>query len=196
MRSRVIRSVMLFRISEAKQMNDASLQFNIGSVGSRYGQLKFSFVVSNDGNAYLQIYASDPSDLRISGVLLMLDEHGYGNLKQLIAKTDQSIERLRSSGQLLKMLVSYSRDASIQLNLGSVGSSFGQLTFSFIVQNDGSGHLSIYASDPTNLRKSGVLVSCDGHSFESLQQLIGSTDELIAKLQASNQMRRMLISYS
>ena len=176
-------------------MNDASLQFNIGSVGSRFGQLKFSLVVSNDGNAHLQIYASDPSDLRISGVLLMLDEHGYRNLKQLIAKTGQAIERLRSSGQLLKMLVSYSRNASMQLTLGSVGSSFGQLSFSFIVQNDGSGHLSIYASDPSNLRKSGVIVSCDGHGFESLKQLIGSTDELIGRLQAANQMKRMLISY-
>ncbi len=174
---------------------DASLQFNIGSAGSRYGQLKFSFVVMNDGNAHLQIYASDPSDLRIAGVLLMLDESGYRNLKELIAKTDQSIEKLQSSGQLLKMLVSYSSDASIQLNVGSVGSSFGQLTFSFIVRNDGSGHLSIYASDPSNLRKSGVLVSCDGYAFESLKQLIKNTDDLIGKLQASNQMKRMLISY-
>lgn len=31
-------------------MEDASLQFNLGSIGGRFGELKFSFIVSNNGN--------------------------------------------------------------------------------------------------------------------------------------------------
>jgi hypothetical protein len=34
-------------------MEDASLQFNLGSVGARFGELKFSFLVFNNGNAHL-----------------------------------------------------------------------------------------------------------------------------------------------
>lgn len=71
-------------------MEDASLQFNLGSVGGRFGELKFSFIVFNNGNAHLQIWAHDPSDMRRSGILIQVAEYGYRTLKQLLAIPYQS----------------------------------------------------------------------------------------------------------
>ena len=88
-------------------MDDASLQVNLGSVQSLCGKLSFSFVVRTSGDAHLQIYGSDPSDGRKSGVLLTLDENEYQKLKVLIEKTDQTIEKLRAAGQMRTMLASY-----------------------------------------------------------------------------------------
>jgi hypothetical protein len=175
-------------------MEDASLQFNLGSVGGRFGELKFSFIVFNNGNAHLQIWAHDPSDMRRSGVLIQVAEYGYRTLKQLLAKADETIEKLRASGQLLRMLVSYSTEVSIQVNLGSVESYYGQISFSIVVQNDGGGHLKLYASDPTNLRKSGVIVFCDEQGLGSLKQLVQKTDDLIGRLLAQNQMKQLVIA--
>ena len=115
-------------------MEDASLQFNLGSVGGRFGELKFSFIVFNNRNAHLQIWAHDPSDMRRSGVLIQVAEYGYRTLKQLLAKADETIEKLRASGQLLRMLVSYSTEVSVQVNLGSVESYCGQISFSIVDQ--------------------------------------------------------------
>lgn len=173
---------------------DASLQFRLGSVGGRFGELKFSFIVLENGNGHLQIWAFDPSDMRRSGVLLQVAEYGYRTLKQLLAKTDETIEKLRASGQLLRMAVSYSTDISVQINLGSVESYCGQLSFSIVVQNDGNGHLQLYASDPSNLRKSGIVVFCDEQGLGSLKQVIQKIDELIERLLAQNQMKQLVVA--
>ncbi len=81
-------------------MDDVSVQVNLGSVSSLCGKLSFSFVVRNNGGAHVQIYGSDPSDGRKSGVLLLLDESQYQQLKTIISKTDETIEKLRASGQV------------------------------------------------------------------------------------------------
>ncbi len=173
---------------------DASLQFALGNVGGRFGELKFSFIVFDNGNAHLQIWAHDPSDMRRSGVLLQVAEYGYRTLKQLLAKADETIEKLRASGQLLKVSVPYSADASVRVNLGSVESYCGELSFSIIVQNDGSAHLQLYASDPTNLRKSGIIVFCDEHELGALKGLVQKTDDLIGRLLAQKQMKQLVIA--
>lgn len=132
--------------------------------------------------------------MRRSGVLLQLAEYGYRTLKQLLAKADETIEKLKASGQLLRMLVSYSTDVSVQINLGSLESYCGQLSFSIVVQNDGNGHVQLYASDPTNLRKSGVIIFCDDQELGSLKQLAQKTDDLIQKLLAQNQMKQLVVA--
>jgi len=63
----------------------------IGSVSSICGKLNFTFVVHSSGNAHVQIYASDPSDARKSGVLITLGEDGYTKLKDIIVKIDNTI---------------------------------------------------------------------------------------------------------
>lgn len=88
-------------------MDDASLKMNLGSVESICGKLSFSFIVRNNGAGYLQIYGSDPSDGRKAGVLLTLDAAEYQELKALIQRTDQTIEKLTASGQMCKMLVTH-----------------------------------------------------------------------------------------
>jgi hypothetical protein len=175
-------------------MEDASLQFNLGSVGGKFGELRFSFIVFDNGNAHLQIWAYDPSDTRRSGVLLQVAEYGYRTLKQLLAKADETIAKLKASGQLQRMLVSYSTDVSVKVNLGSVESYCGQISFSIVVQEDGSGHIQLYASDPTNLRKSGVIVFCDEQGLSSLKQLVKKTDDLIGRLLAQNQMKQLVVA--
>ncbi len=97
-------------------MQDASQQFNLGSVNSRFGQLTFTLVVSNNENAHLEIYASDPKDMRKSGVLFIFVESSYQILKDLIAKTDEAVEKLKQSGQIHKMAISHSRDKQISKN--------------------------------------------------------------------------------
>lgn len=81
-------------------MDDASLQINLGAVASICGKLSFSFVVQSSGDASLHLYASDPSDGRRSGVLSTLDAAKYAQLKLLIQKTDETIEKLQSAGQM------------------------------------------------------------------------------------------------
>ena len=81
-------------------MDDMSLQVNIGTVRSLCGQLRFAFVVHSTGSAHLQIYASDPTDGRKAGVLLTLDESAYSELKGIIRRTDETINKLRSAGQM------------------------------------------------------------------------------------------------
>ena len=88
-------------------MDEASLQVNLGAVQSLCGKLSFSFVARSNGDAYLQIYGSDPSDGRKSGVLVTLDSAEYQKLKELIEKTDQTIEKLQAAGQMRRMRVSH-----------------------------------------------------------------------------------------
>ena len=175
-------------------MNAVSLQFNLGSVGSNRGELKFTFVVSNNGNAHLEIYAFDRTDLRKSGVLLMLDERNYRTLKQLIADTEETIEKLKLSGQWLKTQISYSaRDISMQADIGLLESYGGGIFFTVVLQNNGSGDIQLFAADIEDRRKSGVIIHCDEYTFANLKQVISKTDELIAKLSASNQMKQLAI---
>ena len=42
-------------------MQDAPLQINLGKVQTLIGELEFTFVVNPEGDAHLQVYATDPS---------------------------------------------------------------------------------------------------------------------------------------
>ena len=85
--------------------DDASLQLNIGAVQSLCGKASFSVVVRSSGDAHLQIYCSDPSDGRKSGVLITLDETAYQHLKSLIEKIDNTINELRGAGRMKRISV-------------------------------------------------------------------------------------------
>jgi hypothetical protein len=81
-------------------IDDASLQVNLGSVRDTIGEMRFAFVVQSDGTAHVEIYCHDPTDSRKSGVFFQLKATGYAELKQLIAKTDATIAKLESAGQV------------------------------------------------------------------------------------------------
>lgn len=88
-------------------MDDMTLEVKIGSVESGIGKLSFTLVIRNSRNGYLRIYASDPSDLRKSGVMLSLDASEYAELKELLDRTDRTIDDMRRSGQMDLMKVQY-----------------------------------------------------------------------------------------
>jgi hypothetical protein len=87
-----------------RQVQAGSIQLKLGAVKSAQGMLTFAFTVRDDGDAHLQIYACDPKDLRKSGVILFLNQQGYDELKQMILKTDEAIEKLRGTGHMKSML--------------------------------------------------------------------------------------------
>ncbi|MCA1567270.1 MAG: hypothetical protein LC803_16780 [Acidobacteria bacterium] len=84
---------------------------------------------------------------------------------------------------------------SIQINIGTIRSVIGQLNFTFVVGSDGNGHLQVMATDPTNLRKAGVYLTLGAAEFEQLKRITTDTEDVVAKLQASRQMNRMLNPY-
>ncbi len=84
-------------------LDDLSLEVKLGSVEDIIGTLNFKLEVRANGESTINVYAFDPSDLRKSGVLLSLDENMYQKLKIVIEKTDATIEKLKASGQMLRL---------------------------------------------------------------------------------------------
>ena len=176
-------------------MSVTSLQFKLGSISSHYGEFRFTFIVYNNGNAHLEIYAFNPTDLRKASVFLQLAESGYQTLKQLIADTEEMIEKLKLSGQWLKTQVLLStQDISMEADIGLLETYGGGLFFGVTLRNDGIGNIQLFAADIDDRRKSGVIVRCDEQLFKELKQIISKTDDLIAKLSDSNQMKQLSIA--
>lgn len=81
-------------------MDDVTVEVHLGSGRNRPGKtLKFSLQIENDGIGRFYIYASD-ADGRRSGTLLSLDDAGYEQLKELMSKTERTIQELRQSGRI------------------------------------------------------------------------------------------------
>lgn len=164
-----------------------SLNFNLGSIQSHSGKLSFELVVQNCGTGYLQIYASDPSNSRKSGVLLRLNMGEYQKLKHILCQVHETIDKLTTSGQILSMTVVYKTDVSMELDFGSVISTCGELKFKFIVC-DRCGYLRLYAADPTDMRISGVMLFADQSMYYSLLNIINAAEDLVNRLHSSNQL--------
>lgn len=81
-------------------MDDMSIQINFGSIKSICCEMKFSFNVHSSGDTHVQIYASDPTDMRKSGNLATLDQTQYDQLKNIIKKIDETILKMQASGQI------------------------------------------------------------------------------------------------
>ena len=88
-------------------MPDASTQIELGAVETLLGNLQFTFVVSAEGDAHIQLYATDPSSAGKGGVMLMLDAQGYERLKALIKGTDKVIDRMIGEGRIKRMVLPY-----------------------------------------------------------------------------------------
>jgi translation elongation factor EF-Tu-like GTPase len=72
-------------------------------------------------------------------------------------------------------------NVSLQVNVGAVESIRGTLKFSLVVQSDGATSVHIFAFDPTDGRKTGVLLTLDEGQYRHLKDLISDTDEAISK---------------
>ena len=92
---------------ESKDVTDAPLQIELGSVETLLGNLQFTFVVSAGGDAHIQVYASDPSSASKGGVMLMLDAGGFERLKSIVKGADGVIDRMIGEGRIKRMVLPY-----------------------------------------------------------------------------------------
>jgi hypothetical protein len=88
-------------------MQDAPVQINLGKVQTLIGELEFTFVVERDGDAHVQVYATDPSNAGKGGVLVMLDANGYEQLKAIIRNAEDVIERMIRERRIKRMVLPY-----------------------------------------------------------------------------------------
>lgn len=88
-------------------MPDATQQIELGAVETLLGNLQFTFVVSPEGDAHIQVYAADPSNATKGGVMLMLDAQGYERLKSIIKGADAAIDRMIVEGRIKRMVLPY-----------------------------------------------------------------------------------------
>ncbi len=88
-------------------MPDAPLQVDLGAVETLIGNLQFTFVVSGEGDAYIQVDAGNPSNLGKDGVMLMLDANGYEKLRAIIKSADGVIDRMIREGRIKRMVLPY-----------------------------------------------------------------------------------------
>ena len=88
-------------------MQEAPQQVELGSVETLLGVLQFTFVVSAEGDAHIQVYATDPSSAGKGGVMLMLDAQGFERLKAIVKGADQVIDRMIGEGRIKRMVLPY-----------------------------------------------------------------------------------------
>jgi hypothetical protein len=88
-------------------MQGETLQTDLGSVETLLGNLQFTFVVSPEGDAHIQVYATDPSSAGKGGVMLMLDANGFERLKAIVKGADRAIDGMISEGKIKRMVLPY-----------------------------------------------------------------------------------------
>ncbi|HEX8501558.1 MAG TPA: hypothetical protein VF659_13320 [Pyrinomonadaceae bacterium] len=88
-------------------MPDATHQVDLGAVETLLGNLQFTFVVSAEGDAHIQVYATDPSKPGKDGVMLMLDARGFEGLKAVVRGADGVIDRMIAEGKIKRMVLPY-----------------------------------------------------------------------------------------
>jgi hypothetical protein len=92
---------------ETSELQDAPLQLDLGAVETLLGNLQFTFVVSPEGDAHIQVYATNPSSAGKGGVVLMLDAQGYERLKAIVKDADGVIDRMIGEGRIKRMVLPY-----------------------------------------------------------------------------------------
>ena len=88
-------------------MQESPLQVDLGAVETLLGNLQFTFVVSPEGDAHIQVYAADPSSAGKGGVMIMLDAQSYERLKAVIRGADGVIDRMIGEGKIKRMVLPY-----------------------------------------------------------------------------------------
>ena len=88
-------------------MQDAPLQVDLGAVETLLGNLQFTFVVGPEGDAHIQVYATNPSGAGKGDVVLMLDAQGYERLKAIIKDAEGVIDRMIGEGRIKRMVLPY-----------------------------------------------------------------------------------------
>ena len=84
-------------------------------------------------------------------------------------------------------------DMSLTVNIGSLGTPYDQIRFELYVDAGGAAHLKLIASDPSSSRKLPIVLRLDQEGYNQLKALIDRTDQTIATLNSSGQMKQMAI---
>ena len=85
-------------------MPDAPLHVSLGKIETLIGELEFTFVVSEAGDAHVQVSATSAGK---ASALLMLDAGGYEQLKAIIRNADGVIDRMIREGRIRRMVLPY-----------------------------------------------------------------------------------------
>jgi hypothetical protein len=64
------------------------------------------------------------------------------------------------------------QDAALQVELGTVETLIGNLQIMFVVNEGGDAHLQVYATDPSDASKGGVVVMLDANGYERLKTIV------------------------
>jgi hypothetical protein len=88
-------------------LQNPPLHVELGAVETLLGSLQFTFVVSAEGDAHIQVSVSDPSSAARGNIVLMLDAQGYERLKAILKGADGVIDRLIREGKVRRMVVPY-----------------------------------------------------------------------------------------
>jgi hypothetical protein len=89
------------------KLKETPQQVDLGTVETLLGNLQFTFVVSPEGDAHIQVYAADPASAGKGGVMLMLDAQGYERLKAIVKGADGVIDRMIGEGKIRRMVLPY-----------------------------------------------------------------------------------------
>lgn len=84
-------------------MQDSSLRIDIGKVQAAAGALELTFVVSETGDAHVQLSAAAPSSSDKGGVTVTLDEKGFEQLKAAVMEADEMRGRMVRAGRIKRM---------------------------------------------------------------------------------------------
>jgi hypothetical protein len=76
----------------------------LGKVETLIGELEFTFVVNEKGEAHLQVSATNAGK---GSAVLMLDANGYEQLKAIIRNADGVIDRMIREGRIKRMVLPY-----------------------------------------------------------------------------------------
>ncbi|HEX7313990.1 MAG TPA: hypothetical protein VF297_08710 [Pyrinomonadaceae bacterium] len=63
--------------------------------------------MSREGDAHIQVYATDPSSAGKDGLMLMPDARGYERLKAFIKGAEGVIDRMTGEGRIRRMVLLY-----------------------------------------------------------------------------------------
>ena len=88
-------------------MQGDTIQTELGSLETLLGNLQFTFVLSPECDAHIQVYAADPSSAGKAGVMVMLDAKGFERLKAIVRNADGVIDRMIGEGRVKRMVLPF-----------------------------------------------------------------------------------------
>lgn len=80
---------------------------------------------------------------------------------------------------------------SYQMNIGSVRSHVGELKVSLAVDESGLGEVRLFASDPTDLRKAGVLLNLNESGLRELDDLLEKVRTVVLTLKGDGRLKAL-----